>query len=33
MSGFYIPRVSSRQATLNKLIWFSLLRYLLCCGD
>ena len=28
-----MPRVGSRQASLNKLIWFTLLCYLLCSGD
>ena len=31
--GQYMPQVSSRQASLNKLIWFTLLCYLLCSGD
>ena len=29
----YMPRVGSRQASLNKLIWCTLLCYLLCSGD
>ena len=28
-----MPRVGSRQASLNKLIWFTLLCYLLRSGD
>ena len=28
-----MPWVGSRQAFLNKLIWFTLLCYLLCSGD
>ena len=28
-----MPRVGSRQASLNKLIWCTLLCYLLCSGD
>ena len=31
--GQYMPRVGSRQASLNKLIWCALLCYLLCSGD
>ena len=31
--GLYMPRVGSRQASLNKLIWCTLLCYLLCSGD
>ena len=31
--GLYMPRVGSRQASLNKLIWRTLLCYLLCSGD
>ena len=31
--GQYMPRVGSRQASLNYLIWFTLLCYLLCSGD
>ena len=31
--GQYMPRVGSRQASLNKLFWFTLLCYLLCSGD
>ena len=31
--GQYMPRVGSRQASLNKPIWFTLLCYLLCSGD
>ena len=29
----YMPRVGSRQASLNKLIWCKILCYLLCSGD
>ena len=28
-----MPRVGSQQASLNKLVWFTLLCYLLCSGD
>ena len=28
-----MPRVGSRQASLNKFIWCTLLCYLLCSGD
>ena len=28
-----MPRVGPRQASLNKLIWCTLLCYLLCSGD
>ena len=31
--SLYMPRVGSRQASLNKLIWCTLLCYLLCSGD
>ena len=31
--GQYMPRVGSRQVSLNKLIRFTLLCYLLCSGD
>ena len=31
--GLYMPWVGSRQASLNKLIWCTLLCYLLCSGD
>ena len=31
--GLYMSRVGSRQASLNKLIWCTLLCYLLCSGD
>ena len=31
--GLYVPRVGSRQASLNKLIWCTPLCYLLCSGD
>ena len=29
----YMPRIGSRQESLNKLICFTLLGYLLCSGD
>ena len=32
-SGACRPRVGSQQASQNKLIWFTLLCYLLCSGD
>ena len=31
--GLYMPWVGSRQASLNKLIWCTLMCYMLCSGD
>ena len=31
--GQYMPWAGSQQASLNKLIWFTLLCYFLCSGD
>ena len=31
--GLYMPQVGSRQASLNKLFWCTILCYLLCSGE